>query len=145
LRRGEVRIASVGEEAAGPGAGAAGTAAATAFVSGAGTETATGSDVSGVPLPASAASERLWPPGANAGGIMTNWPEASALASATVLPPSRNSTLAFGAARPATTASPVGSTFSTSKAGLGGEAAAGVEPTARAFSAHVASYPAAAR
>ena len=52
---------------------------------------------------------------------MTNWPEASAVASATVLPASRSSTLAFGAARPAMTASPVGSTFTTSKAGLSGE------------------------
>ena len=39
---------------------------------------------------------------------MTNWPEASAVASATALPASRSSTLAFGAARPAMTASPVG-------------------------------------
>ena len=52
------------------------------------------------------------------GGMMTNWPEASAVASATVLPASRNSTFAFGAARPAMTASPVGSTLTTSKAGL---------------------------
>ena len=49
---------------------------------------------------------------------MTNWPDASAVASATVFSPSRNSTFAFGAARPAMTASPVGSTVTTSKAGL---------------------------
>ena len=55
---------------------------------------------------------------------MTNSPEASAVASATVLPSSRNSTLAFGAARPAMTASPVGSTLTASKAGLSGETVA---------------------
>src|SRR5579871_660253 len=52
--------------------------------------------------------------------MMTNSPEASAVASASVLPSSRNSTLAFGAARPAMTASPVGSTLTASKAGFGG-------------------------
>ncbi len=67
---------------------------------------------------------------------MTNWPEASAVASATVLPASRSSTLAFGSARPAMTASPVGSTFTTSKAGLSGEAAAS-PPGAEAFAAGV--------
>src|SRR5579863_357251 len=58
--------------------------------------------------------------------MMTNWPAESAVASATVLPASRSSTVAFGAARPATTASPEGSTFTTSKAGAagGGEAEA---------------------
>ncbi len=55
---------------------------------------------------------------------MTNWPAASAVASATVLPASRSSTFAFGAARPAMTASPEGSTFTTSKAGSRGKAAA---------------------
>ena len=56
---------------------------------------------------------------------MTNWPEASAVASATVLPASRSSTFSFGAARPAMTASPEGSTFTTSNAGSGGELAVG--------------------
>ena len=46
----------------------AGVAATTAFVSGSGTETATASDVSGVPLPASAANERLCSPGAMSAG-----------------------------------------------------------------------------
>jgi hypothetical protein len=120
-----VRVAvSGGEGVEGGVAAGAGVAATTAFVSGSGTETATASDVSGVPLPASAANERLCSPGANAGGMMTNWPEASAVTSATALPASRSSTLAFGAARPAMTASPAGSTFTTSKAGLSGEAAA---------------------
>src|SRR5271165_5672679 len=61
--------------------------------------------------------------------MMTNWPEASAVASATVLPASRNSTLAFGAARPAMTALPEGSTFTMSKAGLSGEAAPSLAPS----------------
>ena len=56
---------------------------------------------------------------------MTNWPEASAVAWATVLPASRSSTFSFGAARPAMTASPEGSTFTTSNAGSGGELAVG--------------------
>ena len=88
-----------------------------ALASCAGTETATGLDIAGCPLSAFAAKERLWSPGASAGGMMTNWPAASAVASATVLPPSRSSTFSFGAARPAMTASPEGSTFTTSKAG----------------------------
>src|SRR5258708_26382376 len=54
--------------------------------------------------------------------MITNWPEASAVASATVLPASRSSTFSFGAARPAMTASPEGSTFTTSNAGFKGEA-----------------------
>ena len=57
-----------------------------------------------------------------AGGMMTNWPEASAVASAMVLPPSRSSTFSFGAARPAMTASPEGSTFTMSNAGFKGKA-----------------------
>src|SRR5271157_2548806 len=109
-----VRIARAGGE----GAAVAVLAGAAAAASGRGTETATTLDVSGSALPTAAARERLWPPGASVGGIMTNWPEASAVASATVLPASRNSTFAFGAARPAMTASPVGSTVTTSKAGL---------------------------
>ena len=89
------------------------------------TETATGFDVCRPALPALAASERLCSPGARAGGMMTNWPAASAVASATVLPASRSSTFAFGAARPAMTASPEGSTLTTSKDGSRGAAAAG--------------------
>src|SRR5271168_1606066 len=79
--------------------------------------------------------------------MMTNWPEASAVASATVLPASRSSTLAFGSARPAMTASPVGSTFTTSKAGLSGEAAASLAaspPGAEALAAGVAVWTAGA-
>src|ERR1700722_6673620 len=53
--------------------------------------------------------------------MMTNWPAASAVASAIVLPPSCSSTFAFGAARPAMTASPDGSTFTMSNAGPGVE------------------------
>src|SRR5271170_3014002 len=53
--------------------------------------------------------------------MMTNWPATSAVASAIVLPPSCSSTFAFGAARPAMTASPDGSTFTTSNAGPGVE------------------------
>src|SRR5579872_6698462 len=56
--------------------------------------------------------------------MMTNWPAESAVASATVLPASRSSTFAFGAARPAMTASPEGSTFTTSNDGLSGAGAA---------------------
>src|ERR1700677_303718 len=56
--------------------------------------------------------------------MMTNWPAASAVASATVLPPARSSTFAFGAARPAMTASPDGSTFTMSNAGPGADALA---------------------
>src|ERR1700677_2159911 len=56
--------------------------------------------------------------------MMTNWPAASAVASATVLPPARSSTFAFGAARPAMTASPDGSTFAMSNAGPGADALA---------------------
>ena len=55
---------------------------------------------------------------------MTNCPEASAVASATVLPASLSSTFAFGAARPAMTASPVGWTVTTSKDGLALDGAA---------------------
>src|SRR6202035_4040183 len=58
--------------------------------------------------------------------MMTNWPAASAVASPTVLLPSWSSTFAFGAARPAMTASPEGSTFTTSKVGFRGEDAASV-------------------
>ena len=94
-----------------------GPAGAPALASCAGTETATGLDIAGCPLSAFAAKERLWSPGASAGGMMTNWPAASAVASATVLPPSRSSTFSFGAARPAMTASPEGSTFTMSNAG----------------------------
>src|ERR1700728_3802817 len=63
--------------------------------------------------------------------MMTNWPAASAVASAIVLPPSCSSTFAFGAARPAMTASPDGSTFTMSNAGPGadGLAAGGVAGT----------------
>jgi hypothetical protein len=78
---------------------------------------------------------------------MTNWPDASAVASATVVPASRSSTLAFGSARPAMTASPVGSTFTTSKAGFNGEAAASPvasPPGAEALAAGVAVWTAGA-
>src|SRR5271165_3576203 len=76
--------------------------------------------------------------------MMTNWPEASAVASATVLPASRNSTLALGAARPAMTASPVGSTFTTSKAGLSGEASLVAAAGAEALAAGAAVWTAGA-
>ena len=72
---------------------------------------------------------------------MTNWPAASAVASTTALPASRSSTFAFGAARPAMTASPEGSTFTTSKVGFRGEAAASFEalpPGAEALGGGVA-------
>jgi hypothetical protein len=51
---------------------------------------------------------------------MTNCPEASAVTSPATLPPSRSLIRAPGAARPATTVSPVGSTRTTSKAGIPG-------------------------
>src|SRR5271165_6386250 len=101
---------------AGDGALARGCGAAGAG-SGAATATTTGFDVSSV-APAPVASDRLCAPGGRGAGIMTNWPVASVVASATVLPSSLSSTLAWGAARPATTASPVGSTDTTSKDGL---------------------------
>ena len=115
---------------AGDGALAGGCGAAGAGL-GAATATTTGFDVSSV-APAPVASDRLCSPGGRGAGIMTNWPVASLVASATVLPSSLSSTLAWGAARPATTASPVGSTDTTSKDGLtaaeatGGAAGAGV-------------------
>lgn len=92
--------------------------ATSVLASGAGTETETALEVSTVDLPSPVVSDRLWSPGGSAGGTMTNWPCGSAVASATVRPESRNSTFAFGGARPATTVSPVGATFTTSKAGF---------------------------
>ena len=56
--------------------------------------------------------------GANVGGRMTNCPASLATTSPMVLPSSLRATCAPGAARPATTASPVGSTRTTSKAGV---------------------------
>ena len=50
--------------------------------------------------------------------MTTNCPCASVIASASGRPPSRRATFTFGAARPATTACPVGSTLTTSKDGL---------------------------
>src|SRR5271166_2198724 len=91
---------------------------ATTAGGGSGTEIATGLELCGGVSPWPVASVRLCAPGASVGGIMTNCPPASAVAAASVLPSSRNSTFAFGAARPATTVSPVGATSTTSKAGL---------------------------
>ena len=113
-----VRIATAGGAGGLATVGGGATAATAALASGRGTETATALDVSGSAPPSPAARERLWPPGANVGGIITNCPEASAVASATVLPASLSSTFALGTARPAMTASPVGWTVTTSKDGL---------------------------
>ena len=102
-------------------AGATGDAAADAAVGGvrggAATATATALDVSAVPS-AAADSIRLWSPGGSGVGMMTNCPCASVMASPSVRPRSRRATFTCGAARPATTVSPVGSTLTTSKDGL---------------------------
>src|SRR5271166_2087534 len=97
---------------------------AAGFDGGSGTATGIAFEVCVVP-DSPVATDRLCAPGASAGGMMTKLPSASAFVWARVLPASSNATWAFGAARPATTVSPVGSTFTTSKAGLTGGGAAG--------------------
>ena len=81
------------------------------------TSTVAGSDTTTCAPPSWVASSRRWLPVARGGGKTTNWPELSASTFAITRPPSRNSTAAFGAACPATTVSPVGSTRTTSNAG----------------------------
>ena len=59
-------------------------------------------------------------PGDREGGTMANWPPASAVDRSCGVPLRSSSTTAPGAARPATTASPVGSTLTTSNTGGAG-------------------------
>ena len=97
------------------------------------TSTVTGSETTVDGPPSEAASSRRWLPGGSGGGKMTNCPASSATTFAITRPPSRSSTTAFGAACPATTVSPVGSTRTTSNAGRPTAASAGVEDAAAGF------------
>ena len=107
---GEFAVALVARDAT-FGAGAALTA-------GCGTSTATSADdATGLARPTLAVRPRLWPPGEKAGGRTVNSPASSAVVSATTCPWSVTVTLAFGAARPAITASPDGSTRTISNCG----------------------------
>src|SRR5271170_7296437 len=93
----------------------------------------TGSETTADDPPSGAASSSRWLPGGSGGGKMTNCPASSATTFAITRPPSRSSTTAFGAACPATTTSPVGTSRTTSNAGRSTAASAGVEDAAAGF------------